>query len=262
MDLKLYLERLYYHHCPNQIPLTLSDDYLFYPHKVVANDGVTLSTFQFVPSQANPNLPVIIHFHGNYGDIAHHLKYVQPLIKAGFELWMWDYRGYGLTAGTPQHNLVLSDAVKVVDYCAHAPTRAARPLVLFGQSLGGHLAICVAAQHSAIQGLIFDCAFTSFIDIAKYRYPLLSCLAKRIVNQPYSAVEAIINLKIPTLALHAISDLSVPQKMGQVLYNRITHSHKEYWWYAGGHLHSYLHPEEYTYRVIEFIKKYGLLNAT
>lgn len=260
MGLNQRLERLFYNRCPSRFRFSLAEEHRILPQLVIAEDGCEITTFRIVPEQCNVRLPVLIHLHGNYGDVQHHSKYILPLLDCGFEVWMWDYRGYGLTQGTAQHDLVFRDSQQIVNHCSSAESRAERKLVLFGQSLGGHIAINLASRMPQVQGLIFDCAFTSFIDIAKFKYPIISWLASRIVNQPYSAIDVIGELQIPILAMHSQLDLSVPLRMGQALYGKIVHERKQNWWYSGGHLHSYLHPREFTTKVLEFIEQYNLLS--
>lgn len=248
------LEKMFYNRCPSRKSLDLGVDIQIVTHVIVTNDNIEISLFQLIPQNCNPEFPVVLHYHGNYGDVVHHSKYIMPLLEMGLEVWMWDYRGYGFTKGKQSHELIMHDSIRVYNECYKSVVKRNRKLIILGQSLGGHLAICLTEKIEGLSGLVFDCAFSSFSAIAKYRHPIISWISKHIVNQPYSALTSVGKLQLPVMAMHAQFDLSVPFRMGVELYNKLPAVPKRSWWYPGGHLHSHMFVKAMQNEMSEFLK--------
>ncbi|MEJ2534739.1 MAG: alpha/beta hydrolase, partial [Gammaproteobacteria bacterium] len=90
------------------------------------------------------------------------------------------------------------------------------PLVLYGMSLGGHLAVVVAAQNpDLVDALVIEGAFTSHRDMAAAQK---GALARAFVSEPYSAEDSIGAWDKALLIIHSVDDEIVPFSMGQELF--------------------------------------------
>ncbi|HEX7926650.1 MAG TPA: alpha/beta hydrolase, partial [bacterium] len=72
------------------------------PVRFRSQDGTVLAGW-FLPAQTPGRAPLgtVIHFHGNAANISNHLYAVRWLPKAGYNVLLFDYRGYGDSAGSP-----------------------------------------------------------------------------------------------------------------------------------------------------------------
>jgi uncharacterized protein len=107
----------------------------------------------------------VLHVHGNAANISNHLPLVAWLPLAGFNVLMFDYRGFGQSEGRPTLNGIVDDAAAALAVLRQRPDVDAARLAIFGQSLGGATALRLLARPGAAQGVrlaIIDSAFSSY----------------------------------------------------------------------------------------------------
>ena len=105
------------------------------PHHVVhltSADGERLVGWQLEPARP---LADVVYFHGNGGNLSLWLPVFVILHRLGYRVLAVDYRGYGLSTGSPTEQGVFRDAEATVRHAARDRTPG-RPLVFWGRSLG------------------------------------------------------------------------------------------------------------------------------
>jgi hypothetical protein len=146
---------------PSQFGLTNFEDLL-----IPTPDGESLSCFLIKPSNRNFARNVtILMFHGNAGNIGHRVPIAKILTEElGCNVLMLQYRGYGLSTGSPNENGITIDAQTGLDYIRQRADLRDSKIVIYGQSLGGAVGIGLAAnnhQSEDIAGIILENTFTS-----------------------------------------------------------------------------------------------------
>lgn len=146
---------------PSQVGLTNFEDLL-----IPTPDGESLSCFLIKPSNRNFARNVtILMFHGNAGNIGHRVPIAKILAEElGCNVLMLQYRGYGLSTGTPNEKGITIDAQTGLDYIRQRADLGDSKIVIYGQSLGGAVGIGLAAnnhQSGDIAGIILENTFTS-----------------------------------------------------------------------------------------------------
>ncbi|MEA3548345.1 MAG: alpha/beta fold hydrolase [Thermodesulfobacteriota bacterium] len=131
------------------------------------SDRENLSAW-FIP--ARPAKGVIFFCHGNGGNISHRLESILIFHRLGFSTFIFDYRGYGLSSGSPFEAGTYLDAEAAWQYLVGEKQIAPSEIVVFGRSLGGAVAARLASRHSP-RGLILESSFTSVPDLASSLYP-------------------------------------------------------------------------------------------
>lgn len=131
-------------------------------------------------------------------------------------VFMFDYSGFGFSEGKPTRNNVLVDALSTLDYIKTREDIKNTNILLYGQSLGGHLGAMVSATLSDIEGLITEGAFSSHKDIGGHMVPVLG---KIFVKQGYSALKSIKEYHKPLLVIHSTQDSTIPFFMSRKLYD-------------------------------------------
>lgn len=188
----------------------------------------------FLKSKTQPANTTVLHFHGNAGNLISQVDLIKPLIPFGFQIFMFDYSGFGFSEGKASRNNVLIDANSALDYIKTRKDIQDTKLVIYGQSLGGHLSAVVASRRqNEIDALVIEGAFSSHKDIAEQS---AGFLGKTLVSEKYSAVESIKSFKKPLLVIHSTEDQVIPFEMGQKIYNN-ANTAKQFLEIKGPHLY-------------------------
>jgi len=103
--------------------------------------------------KVSPELPTIIHFHGNGETVADYLgDFEQRIAASGANLLLAEYRGYGMSSGEPALVAMLADVPRLVAATGLAPAQ----IIFFGRSLGSLYALHGAALYPDAAGLIIE----------------------------------------------------------------------------------------------------------
>jgi len=198
-------------------------------------DGTKLCGLWF-PSRKGPGKGVVVQFHGNGENETSHFLYVYWLALEGWDVFAFDYRGYGASGGSKSLAGAVADGAAAL---AYARGRAAgRPLVVVGQSLGGEIALAALDRDGGegLRALVLDSTFLSNQRIAQEKlsrlwltWPLQWPLSRLLISDRYAARRFIARRRpVPLLMLHAREDDVVPYEMGRALYDAAP-GPKEFW---------------------------------
>lgn len=159
----------------------------------------------------------IVFCHGNAGNVTHR-GYIAALLhkRLGASIFVFDYRGFGRSEGVPTVDGLIRDARAARVWLADREEIAERDVVLMGESLGGGVAVQVAAADGA-RGLILQNTFSSLRDAADAHYPKL--LVNMVVKDRLNSVESIASYKGPLLQTHGDADTVVPFASGKRLFD-------------------------------------------
>lgn len=182
------------------------------------SDGNTLNGW-FLQSKTVPSVATIIHFHGNAGSLLHQYMAISPLTSEGFRVFVFDYSGFGFSEGKATRKNVLKDAHSVMDF-VKSKIGLNEKIVLYGQSLGGHLAGVVGTQRqNEIDALVIEGAFSSHKNIAR---EFAGGFGKMMTKELYSTLDSIPNFKKPVLIIHSTEDETIPFTHGQKIFESAT----------------------------------------
>ncbi len=215
-------------------------------------DGTTLFGW-WIP--ANRPKGTIVYCHGNAGNIGSDLPLAPEFFKRGYNLLLWDYRGYGKSEGSPSEKGLYADARAAFD--AAAALSKDIPVIVYGYSLGASVAAKLAIQRPA-DALILDAGFASAADMARRWYP--SFPVDRLLSVSFDTSAAVARLEnIPKLIGHSPQDEIVPFQSGRLLHAAAAPP-KTFVLLSGGHSdHSWLYPGKTGYEELEnFLKNIQL----
>jgi uncharacterized protein len=177
-----------------------------------AADGTHLHGW-FVPHD-RPRA-VILFSHGNAGNISHRADLFEQLHRLGVAVLAYDYRGYGRSSGSPTETGVLADARAARAWLAKRVGIPQSDIVLMGESLGGAVAVQMAAEAPA-RGLILENTFSSAPDVAAVHYPWLP--VRQLMRTQFNSAAAIGKYHGPLLEVHGDADTIVPISLGRKLF--------------------------------------------
>jgi fermentation-respiration switch protein FrsA (DUF1100 family) len=241
--------------------LPACDSYFFYPQRnLVANpyldrvvhedvffqspDGVRLQGW-FLRPNGEPR-GTILFLHGNAGNISTHVGAVLWLALEGYQVFLFDYRGYGRSEGTPAMEGIHEDALAAIDRLFRTVGVDKDRIVVFGQSLGGAVAVYAVANsphRDRIRALVIDSAFSGYRRIAREKISEVALLwpfqapLSLLVTDRYSPSRWIGRIgPVPVLILHGDADKVVPVRHGERLYH-LAEEPKQLWIAPGaGHI--------------------------
>jgi len=178
------------------------------------DDGVRLHGW-WLPSRARDRLGQILFCHGNAGNIGDRLLEGLALTAAGFDVLLFDYRGYGASAGEPDEQGTYRDARAARAALRAQPETDPARMIYLGESLGGAIALELAVQ-SPPAGLILQSTFTSMRALARHHYPFV---LPGLIPDWYPSLRIIGRLRAPLLVLHGDRDEIVPLAHGEALFD-------------------------------------------
>lgn len=164
---------------------------------LTASDGTKLHSW-FIPARKHSELTVLF-CHGNAGNISHRFEKIDILRESGANVLIFDYRGFGRSAGTPNEVGTYRDAQAAYDYLT---SRAAK-IVLYGESLGAAVAVDLATKNRTA-GVIIEGAFTSTADVGRKLFPYLP--VGLLVRNRYDTLSKIGRVNAPLLMFHSRDD--------------------------------------------------------
>jgi uncharacterized protein len=214
-------------------------DYVFYPRdyhskgpvnsfdlSVNVEDGVSVIC-RFYKGYSEG--PWILFFHGNGEVVSDYDELSSFYTRRRLNLVVADYRGYGLSGGTPTLNGITADSHKILNTVKGELSRLGRTdrLWVMGRSLGSMSALELASAASgAINGIIVESGFISvgrLLEHLSVPVPAGVDLA-RIYQEALAMVKAV---ALPILIIHGEYDRIVPYAEGEDLYENIGSAKKE-----------------------------------
>ncbi len=206
----------------------------------------------------------VIHFHGNAANITNHVPLVSWLPAAGYNLLMFDYRGYGKSTGKVTRAGTIIDGNAVLDYTLTRADVRGRPIFFYGQSLGGAVAVVVAADRPEVAGVVAESTFSNYRRIAAAHVKrqlqwnwLASGLAWMAISHGYEPLDAVPRLSPrPLLVIVGEKDEVCFPELGRELYAAAKEP-KELWEVSGANHLEVLEKagEELKRRVTGFFEK-------
>lgn len=170
--------------------------------------------------------PAVLYFHGSRWNLTGQLYRIRQLHEFGFAVLAVDYRGFGKSdGGVPSEESVYEDARAAWRrFAALVPD--ARRRIIYGHSLGGAVAVDLAAWLDAghesggepARGLVVESSFTTLADVAKsLSYSWLP--VQWILSQKFDSLGKISQVRMPVLFVHGAADRFVPARFSQALYD-------------------------------------------
>jgi fermentation-respiration switch protein FrsA (DUF1100 family) len=241
---------------PDTLGLAYED--VYFP----ASDGTRLHAW-FLPGGAAAQ-GTVLFLHGNAENISTHIMSVRWLPARGFNVFLPDYRGYGESAGEPSLDGIQDDVDSALRTLLARPGVEPNRIVVFGQSLGGSIAVYNVA-HSPyrrhIRGLAVESAFASYRGIAREKlaafwltWPLQYPLSW-LVSDRYIPEHAVADISpIPLLIIQGDRDPIVPVGHARKLF-KLAREPKQLWIVpGGGHIQAFEYPG-YRDRFVRWLER-------
>ena len=164
--------------------------------------------------------PVLLYLHGARYNVVGSAFRARRMHGLGFSVLAIDYRGFGKsTPGLPSEDLAVEDARAAWDWLAQQYPN--RPRYIFGHSLGGAIAIELAAQVGDETGTLVEGTFTSIPDVVStFKWGWLP--VSPLITQRFEAVKRVADIGSPLLVVHGAQDQLISPELGRRLFDAAT----------------------------------------
>jgi len=179
-------------------------------------DGLMLHGW-FVPRPAidQEKERVVLFFHGNTGNISDCITTLEMFHHLGLATFIFDYRGYGQSQGSPSEQGTYDDAEAAWEYLLRDRSIKSEDVIVLGRSLGAAIASAQAARHQP-GALVLESTFTSAPALAAELFRFVP--AKLMSRFKYNVIENVANTHCPVLIVHSSDDGVIPFHHGKRLY--------------------------------------------
>lgn len=183
---------------------------------LTTEDGVRVQAW-WMPAEKSGG-STLLTFHGNAGTLADRLPWCRPVLRAGHSILAVEYRGYGDSGGKPSEEGLAQDARAGLALARQLAGERGDKLILHGRSLGGAVALRLAAdvanEQPALDGVLVESTFTSLRAMAgRSGIPLGS----KLVAYRFASIERITESPVPLMLVHGEADELIPLAMGEAL---------------------------------------------
>ena len=170
--------------------------------------------------ERSADAPILLYLHGARWNVTGSAFRMQRMQELGFSVLGIDYRGFGKsTADLPSEAMAYEDARAAWDWLGK--TYPGRPRYIFGHSVGGAIAIDLAAQVGDEAGTLVEGTFTSIPDVvSSFKWGWLP--VSPLITQRFEAVQRVPAIGSPLLVVHGSNDRLIPPALGQRLFDAAT----------------------------------------
>jgi uncharacterized protein len=183
-----------------------------------STDGTNLHGW-FIPPRAKQAKGTVVFSHGNAGSLGYHLGFVMWLAEAGYQVFMYDYRGFGKSGGELDRRGMIEDVKGAFAYVGARKDVDARRLVSYGHSLGGAKSVAAIAEKrvEGLRAVVIDGAFASYQAMARV---VGGDLGAKLITDEFSPKDFIGKISgTSLLVIHGDRDLVVPVSQGKQLFD-------------------------------------------
>lgn len=235
----------------NGVPAELVEEVSFQ-----TDDGLTLAGVWL--HQDDPDAPLLMHYHGNTGNLDHYWDVLGQYHGMGFEVFCFDYRGYGRSEGSPSWDGLMIDGAAAAAYVADATGLDSTAIPYHGLSLGGAVALHTAIEQPPAV-LMTEDMFASGDTIVEVSSSGLNLPSGWFLEESFDNAGDIGLVDAPVLVMHgAADDYIMAEAHAWEVYEAA--NDPKYLWLVPGADHSEIPdvaPEEYEAHLECWIEDYA-----
>jgi fermentation-respiration switch protein FrsA (DUF1100 family) len=210
------------------------------------SDGVCINAWHIPNDQRKET---VLFCHGNGGSMSHRIDTIKLINDLGFSVFIFDYRGYGISEGTPSEKGTYLDSEAALKYLLEDKKISEERIIIWGRSLGGPIAANLAKEQKFF-ACVLESTFTSIKDMAKLRFKIFP--SALLAKYRYSTIDYVKDIDIPLLIVHSPEDDIIPFWMGEKIFKEAEEP-KEFLELKGDHNNTYFYSQaKYTTALKKF----------
>lgn len=220
-----------------------------------AADGVRLHGWYALPREGGGHRADVIFFHGNAGNVSHRLAKIKALAGLGLGVFIFDYRGFGRSGGSPGDAGLLKDAAAAFLVFRERTGAAGRPLGIYGESIGCLPAVRQAAVNRDAAFLVLEGSFPgkrAVIAGVPTFWPFYPFVSTTLDMGAHAS-----RVAMPALVIHARQDEVIPIALGRAVHEALRGSVLLEWYEVprGGHNDCYEEDAAFFPRLGDFLDR-------
>ena len=182
---------------------------------IQSGDGTKLHAwYAKAPGTGPESAPLVIYFGGNAEETSWMLEELHN--APGVSWLIVNYRGYGMSGGSPGEAALVADALQWFDHLMKLPGADSKQTFAFGRSLGSGVVVALAARRP-LAGLILATPYDSLAAVAKRYYWYLP--VDLLLKHRFDSIAKAPKLQQPLLCLIAGRDEVIPPEHGERLFD-------------------------------------------
>jgi len=170
---------------------------------------------------------IVVHFHGNFGNVSNHFTQSYFLVNYGFDVLVFDYQGYGGSQGKPNPRKTVDDGISSIRFAQQLNRKKENGVFLLGQSIGGAAALVAMAKEPLAKAAVIEASFPSYRMMARdvlkrsiLVWPLYP-FYPWFVTKKYDPIRYLDQIAgRPLFFVHGTKDSVIPLKMSQILFEK------------------------------------------
>lgn len=208
-------------------------------------------------SAITPAKATVIFFHGNAENLTSHFMHLAWITAEGYNLFIFDYPGYGLSEGKPTPQSCVESGHAALDWVlSHDPENL--PMIIYGQSMGGIIAlrtIIDKREDINLKLVVAESTFDSFQQIARHKLSqhwftwLLQPLSYLLLSDRWAPTHLETIAPVPVLVIHGQQDNVVEPQFGEAIYEKLSEP-KSIWRIPNGNHTDIFWQHEKKYRTV------------
>lgn len=155
---------------------------------------------------------LVLYFPGNALNRADRINDLREVASRGFDVLIFDYRGFGDSTGSPSEAALSADALLVWQYACETLGYHERNIVVFGESIGGAVALSLWSNTNPKppqpQALVLNSTFASMTQTVRWHYPLFPFHLLLLDRWP--SIDRIGRVSSQVIVFHGTDDEIVP----------------------------------------------------
>jgi alpha-beta hydrolase superfamily lysophospholipase len=216
-------------------------------------DGTRLNGW-FFKSQSTPATATVIFFHGNGGNIGNISWLGQRFAKQGFDVLLFDYRGYGASDGVAaSESDIYADGDAAVDFVIKEKGTRPERIVLYGHSLGTAIVADVGSRRK-FAGVVLESGFSSASSLAMSALPWLPRWLHFLGRNRFESAQKLARIQSPILIVHGDLDRTIPVYQSRLLFAAANEPKRLMIVHGGGHNVFGSQGEQYLTQIDQFIR--------
>lgn len=158
---------------------------------------------------------LVFYFHGHMGSIVSWGQWASMFQDQGWDVFMWDYRGYGKSTGViKEEHSIHNDAKFLFDRIS--PEYREKRIIFYGRSLGTGIASKLAIDYQP-EKLILSTPYFNFEDVVSHQHPLIP--VSMLLKYKFRNDSHLKEVKCPVYLFHGTEDDFVPYESSVKLSN-------------------------------------------
>jgi uncharacterized protein len=186
-----------------------------------------------------------------------YLSRMKALRQLGFSVLIFDYRGYGRSADRfPNEQRIYEDANAAWNYLTQTRGILPQDIVIYGESMGGAVAIDLARRQPLAHAAVIQSSFTNMAAVIKRRQEWYSYFPiDLLLTEKFDSIAKVKEVKVPLLFLHGTDDRIVPFDMSETLYAQASQPKELFLIDQGAHVRIYSPQQSYLKAIQQFLDR-------